>query len=39
MDNAIFDLEHMEQMIDTDFVELPIDITTVSEFDKWLEEE
>ena len=33
-----FDLHCMEQMLDTEFVEIPNDISTLSEFDKWLAE-
>ena len=37
-ENFNFDLKCMEQMLDTEFVELPEDITTLAQFDKWLAE-
>ena len=33
-----FDLDCMKQMLDTEFVEMPNNISTLSEFDKWLAE-
>lgn len=33
-----FDLECMEKMLDTEFVEMPNEIKTLAQFDKWLAE-